>query len=77
MKEHLRWPIDVDLGVTDAAALGAAPAQRNLQAAKQRAGTLPIGYKCQLEHEARAATPSCLRHIGPRNYRIPKVRPKG
>ena len=63
MKEHLRWPIDVDLGVTDAAALGAAPAQKNLQAAKQRAGTLPIGYKCQLEHEARAATPSCLRHM--------------
>ena len=63
MREHLRWPIDVDIGVTDAAALGVAPAQMPLQAAKQKAGTLPLGYKCQLEHEARAQTPSCLRHI--------------
>ena len=63
MREHLRWPIDVDIGVTDAAALGVAPAQLPLQAAKQKAGTLPLGYKCQLEHEARAQTPSCLRHI--------------
>jgi hypothetical protein len=63
MREHLRWPIDVDIGVTDAAALGAAPAQMPLQAAKQKAGTLPLGYKCQLEHEARAQTPSCLRHM--------------
>ena len=63
MREHLRWPIDVDIGVTDAAALGAAPAQKPLQPAKMKAGTLPIGYKCQLEHEARARTPSCLRHM--------------
>jgi hypothetical protein len=63
MREHLRWPIDVEIGVTDAAALGAAAAQRPLAPAKQKAGTLPIGYKCQLEHEAKAQAGSCLRHM--------------
>ena len=62
LKTHFRWPIDVAKEVTKAAAergrnaVGAP--RRRQKPKKQRAGTLPLGVKCNYEYQAlHAASP--------------------
>ena len=69
MKNHLRWPIDVDKRVTEAAAERGTAAsgkrrrgEKRRHGASGRAGTLPIGYKCALEHQAKHAASEIVRH---------------